>query len=105
MDTRKEDRFYGIKNISLKDDDGEYDAILTSISNTGVSVICDKTFPTYKEIEIKLYFEGKSITINGSVRWINDHKGEAGSNLKETGISFVNIPDEYLKYMEKIGEK
>ncbi len=105
MDTRKEKRIYGVKNLSIKDDSGEYDAILTSISNKGVSVICDNTFPTYKEIEINFDINDKQVTLHGSVRWINDYKGESGSNLKEIGILFIDIPSEYEEYIESIMNK
>ncbi len=105
METRKEDRLYGIKDLLIKDDGKEYNAVLTSISNTGISVITDSGFPTYKEIEVMFKIEDNPITLIGSVRWVNDHKGEPGSNLKEIGILFLNPPTEYTDYIEKIKSK
>ena len=105
METRKEERIYGVKDLIIKDEGKEFNAILTSISTTGISVIADSTFPTYKEIEVKFTIDENPITIKGSIRWVNDHKGEAGSNLKEIGILFIDTPPEYKKYLDTILEK
>ena len=102
METRKEDRLYGVKDLIIKDEGKEFNAILTSISRTGISVIADNTFPTYKEIEVKFKVEDTPVTIKGSIRWVMDHKGEPGSNLKEIGILFLDPPAEYLEYLDKI---
>jgi len=102
MDTRKEERLYGIKDLIIRDGGEEFNAILTSISKTGISVIADTTFPTYKEIEVKVQLGSESVTLAGSVRWVNDHKGEPGSNLKEIGILFLDPPAEYITYLEEI---
>ena len=105
MDTRKEDRLYGIKDLIIKDEGEEFSAILTSISKTGISVITDNTFPTYKEIEVKFRIGEDSLTMKGSVRWVMDHKGEPGSNLKEIGILFIEPPPEYTAYLDNIQNK
>lgn len=102
MDTRKEERLYGIKDLIIRDDGEDFNAILTSISKTGVSVIVDNTFPTYKEVEVKFNVKSESITLKGSIRWVNDHKGEPGSNLKEIGILFLDPPAEYIDYLDKL---
>ena len=102
MDTRKEERIYGVKDLIIKDESKEFNAILTSISTTGISVIADSTFPTYKEIEVKFKIDENPITLRGSIRWVNDHKGEPGSNLKEIGILFIDPAPEYIEYMDKI---
>lgn|GEM_PF-1068907 len=102
MDTRKEERLYGIKDLIIRDEGKEFNAILTSISKTGVSVIVDNIFPTYKEIEVKIGIEDGHITLGGSIRWVNDHKGEAGANLKEVGILFLDPPHEYIEYLDKL---
>ena len=102
METRKEDRLYGIKDLIIRDEGKDFNAILTSISKTGVSVISDSTFPTYKEIEVKFKINEDSVTIKGSIRWVMDHKGEPGSNLKEIGILFIEPPLEYIEYLDKI---
>ncbi len=105
METRKETRIYGIKDLIIKDEGKEFNAILTSISNTGMSIIADSVFPTYKEIEVSFRIAENPVTLRGSVRWINDHKGEAGSNLKEIGVLFIDPPPEYKEYLEGILEK
>ncbi|MEN8223121.1 MAG: PilZ domain-containing protein [Acidobacteriota bacterium] len=102
MDTRKEERLYGIKDVIIRDEGKEFNAILTSISKTGVSVIIDSTFPTYKEIEVRLGIGEDQITLKGSIRWVNDHKGEPGSDLKEIGILFLDPAAEYIEYLDKI---
>jgi len=102
MENRKEKRAYGLKKLIVRDGDNVYSAILTSISKTGLSVIIDTVLPTYKEISIDFEVEKKSISIKGSVRWVNDHNAEPGSNLKEIGILFLNPPGEYLEYFEKV---
>ena len=102
MDTRKEDRLYGIKDLIIRDEGKEFNAILTSISKTGVSVIVDNVFPTYKEIEVRIGIDDGHITLVGSIRWVNDHKGEAGANLKEIGILFIDPPSEYIEYLDKL---
>ncbi len=102
MDTRKEERLYGIKDLIIRDEGKEFNAILTSISKTGVSVIVDNVFPTYKEVEVKIGIKNSHISMQGSIRWVNDHKGEAGANLKEIGILFLDPPDEYIEYMDKL---
>lgn len=102
MENRKEKRAYGLKKLIIRDGDNKYSAILTSISKTGLSVIVDTVLPTYKEISMDFEIDKKSITIKGSVRWVNDHNAEPGSNLKEIGILFLNPPDEYLEYFENI---
>jgi len=105
METRKEDRIYGVKDLIIKDDGREFNAIVTSISRTGMSVISDNTFPTYKEIEVKFRIGDEPVTIKGSIRWVMDHKGEPGSNLKEIGILFLDPPAEYLGYLDNIRNK
>ncbi len=104
METRKEERIYGVKDLIIKDEGKEFNAILTSISTTGMSVISDSTFPTYKEIEVKFRINENLLSIRGSIRWVNDHKGEAGSNLKEIGILFIDPPPEYKEYLDVILE-
>lgn len=105
MDTRKEERLYGIKDIVLVDEGKEHNALLTSISKTGVSVIVDCPFPTYKEIGIRLKTDAEELNLRGSVRWVNDHKGEAGANLKEIGILFLQPPKQYFDYLDRIGKE
>lgn len=105
MDTRKEERLYGIKDLIIRDEGREFNAILTSISKTGVSVIVDNVFPTYKEVDVKIPIEEGHITLKGSIRWVNDHKGEAGANLKEIGILFLDPPPEYIEYLDKLQKK
>ncbi|MEN8154259.1 MAG: PilZ domain-containing protein [Acidobacteriota bacterium] len=102
MENRREERVYGLKNLIIRSEDKEFSAVMTSISKTGVSVIIDTVLPTYKEILMDFEIENNKINVKGSVRWVNDHMAEPGSNLKEIGILFLNPPDNFIEYLDKI---
>lgn len=102
MESRKEKRFYGLKNLVILEGERKVPAIMVDISPTGVCVRCDKTLPTYREVELRLDLNDRPVTLKAAVRWVNDPVQLKGTNLKEIGLSIIDPPEEYTKYLETI---
>ncbi len=97
---RRSKRFYGLKNATIVDGTEKYPVIITSISKKGISVMSEKSFPTFKEVKIEMELKGKKIELTGSVRWVNEQPTKPQTPLKEIGLSIINPPDLYLKYID-----
>ena len=102
MDTRKEKRLYGLKNVVILLDDEEYPAVIVDISPGGICLRCEKTLPTYREVSLRLEIEGQPVTLRASVRWVHDPIQLRGTHLRETGLSVLEPPPLYQKYLERI---
>lgn len=104
MENRKAKRTYGLKKIFLRDNNIDYEVILTDISSRGLCIKTEHVFPTFKVIDVIVTIENKSIQLKGSVRWVNEHPEKSKPNLKEIGILLINPPKKYLEYMERISK-
>ena len=102
MEDRKEKRTYGLKNVTIKDLDKTFQAVLTDISITGVCIKTDQILPTYKEVAIIIQIEDDPCTLRGSVRWVNEHPEKQTPFLNEIGIALIDPPLLYIEYIEKI---
>lgn len=98
-------RIYTLKNIIIKDMDKEYPATITDFSIKGISIITEQILPTYKMVDLILIIEGKTVNLEGSVRWIHENKKETKPRFNEIGIALLNPPKEYLEYIKKIDHK
>jgi len=103
-ESRRAKRFYGLKNATILDGNERYPVILTSISKNGISVMSEKSFPTFREITIEMELEGTKIEIKGSIRWVVEQPQKPKSPLKEIGVSIFNPPVSYLDYIGRIEE-
>lgn len=101
-ESRRSKRFYGLKNANIIDGEDRYPVILTSISKKGISVMSEKSFPTFKEVKIEMELMGEKILISGSIRWVNEQPTKPESPLKEIGLSIINPPDSYIDYIGKM---
>jgi Tfp pilus assembly protein PilZ len=104
MEDRKEKRVYGIKSVTIKDEDKTISAVIKDMSKKGISIKSEHVFPTYKVIDIILKINEKTLNLKGSVRWVNEHPDKTRSKLKEIGISIINPTAEYLQYIKKLSE-
>ena len=95
-------RIYTLKNIILKDEDKEYPATITDFSVKGISIMTEKILPTYKMVKLILILNGKTVILEGSVRWIHENKKETKPRFNEIGLALLNPPIEYLEYIKKI---
>ena len=102
MPERKAKRVFGIKKIIIIHEDKEYPVVIKDISEKGISVKSEYSFPTYKEIDIEMTIYDKPILLKGSIRWVNEFPLKEKPYLNEIGISFINPPPEYIKYVKKI---
>lgn len=102
MKSRRSERIYGIKNITILSNSREYSAIVTNISKQGICVKSEHPLPTYKVVDVILLLENKEIKITGSVRWVNERVRKGKPNMMEIGISLLNPPSEYTEYLKEI---
>lgn len=102
MKSRRSERIYGIKNITILSDSKKYSAIVTNVSKQGICVKSENPLPTYKVVDVVLLLENKEIKITGSVRWVNEKVRKDKPNIMEIGISLLNPPDEYIEYLKEI---
>ena len=102
MEDRKTKRIFGVKKITILHEDKEYPVIVNDISKNGISVKSEYVFPTYKEIDIIMTIYKKPIQLKGSVRWVNESPRKKKPYFNEIGISLINPPPAYLKYVKKI---
>jgi len=105
MESRKEKRLYGLKNLVILEGEREVPAIMVDISPTGICVRCDKTLPTYREVYLRLELNGRVVSLKAAVRWVNDPVHLKGTNLKEIGLSIIDPPEVYIRYLEMISDE
>jgi len=99
MENRKEDRQKKHIRLRLRDGDETYAVTATGISRKGMSLLCEKAFPTYKQIDILCKIAHRVIPVKGSVRWVNElPQGE--EKKYEVGIALTNPPQEYIDHFE-----
>jgi len=85
-------------NVILRDERFGYTATIKDISRTGMSVLSEHVFPTYKMIDVLIKIGKKPIQLMGSVRWIKESLPDKDQKYNEIGIALVNPSKEYLKY-------
>jgi len=102
MDSRKEKRLYGLKNVVVIMDGGEYPAILVDISPRGICLRCEKTLPTYREVLLRMEIDTNQVTMRASVRWVHDPIQLKGTRLRESGLSVIDPPKVYQDYIKRI---
>lgn len=93
---RKEERLPELTRCEIKSGDEKISAVVTTISRTGLSFKSDKILPTFRVIDIGLYFGKKTIHLKGSVRWVNEQIRENKPNFHEIGVAILNPPEDYL---------
>jgi Tfp pilus assembly protein PilZ len=87
------------KQVTIKDDKQSYSCLLADMSATGISVITDHFFPTYREIEVVMEIGGKPVSMKGSTRWSID-PGTTIDRMGKLGIFIMNPPPAFLDYVD-----
>ena len=96
----REARIKKNQRVVLKDGENSCQATITSLSKSGMSLISENTFHTFKMIDILVKIGQKIVPIKGSIRWVNEGAGDGEKKLNEIGISLQNPPPEYLSHFD-----
>ena len=102
MDNRKEKRTFGLKNVTVKDTEKEFQAVLTDISSQGLCIKTEYVLPTYKVIEIAVTLKNKTYNLQGSVRWVNEYPGKSDKGFNEIGVQLINPPADFTSEIQTI---
>lgn len=102
MDNRKEKRTFGLKNVTVKDTEKEFQAVLTDISSTGLCLKTEYVLPTYKVIEITVTIQDKTYKLQGSVRWVNEYPGKSEKGFNEIGVLLIHPPADFTTDIQTI---
>jgi hypothetical protein len=86
------------KEVVVKDGERSYSCRLADLSATGMSVTTGHFVPTYKEVEVIMEIDGKSVAMKGSVRWSID-PGTAVDNKGKLGIYIIDPPPAFLDFV------
>jgi len=101
MKDRYSKRVKRADKVILKDESGSHTCQVVDISKNGLSVISDHFFPTYKEIDIEIVINEKSLPMKGSIRWSIDLNSHGGRSRK-VGILIKDAPAEFIAYVENV---
>jgi hypothetical protein len=88
------------KEVVVRDGGRSHSCLLADISATGISVITEHFFPTYKEIDVIMEIDGKTVAMKGSTRWSID-PGTTIDRKGKLGIFIMNPPAEFLAYVKE----
>ena len=102
MDNRKEKRTFGLKNVTVKDSEKEFQAVLTDISSKGLCIKTEYVLPTYKVIGITVTIKDKTYSLQGSVRWVNEYPGKSKKGFNEIGVKLINPPADFTSDIQTI---
>jgi hypothetical protein len=92
------------KEVIIKDGEHSYSCLLTDMSASGISISTGHFIPIYKEIEVVMEIEGKTVAMKGSGRWSID-PGAARDKKGRLGILIMNPPPAFLEYVKTRGNK
>jgi hypothetical protein len=96
MEKRREMRIKKRVLSSLEDKP----AIIVDMSEGGIKISMNRP-PSNQNVDIKLQFGGKVITLKGDVRWIARMPGNQSSN--NIGIAIREAPPEYYQMLSAPG--
>ncbi len=101
MKDRYSKRVKKADKVILKDESGSHTCQVVDISKSGLSVISDHFFPTYKEIQLEILINEKPLLMKGSVRWSIDLNRQ-GVRSQQVGILIKDAPAEFIAYVEDV---
>lgn len=97
---KRETRIKKDQRVAIKDGENSYQATITSLSKSGMSLISEQTFHTFKVVDVLVKIGQKIVPIKGSIRWVNEGAGDSEKKLNEIGIALQNPPPEYLRHFD-----
>jgi hypothetical protein len=100
MKDRKRKKLEDIHNIIIRDEKVGYTATIKDVSKSGMSILCEHVFPTYKLVDILIKIGEKPLQLKGSIRWVKEPLPELEEKFNEIGISLINPPAEFIKFFE-----
>ncbi len=100
MSERKSGRIFGMKDVTIIDEGQEYNAIITDISESGMSLKADISLFTFKEIIIRFKINEEEINLRASVRYVQDFTKSSRLNLKTIGVALIDPDKRYVQYVK-----
>ena len=98
MKDRKRIKIDDIHNVIIRDEKIGFTATIKDVSRTGMSVLCERVFPTYKIIDILIKIGEKPLQLKGSIRWVKEAPPDQKEKFNEIGIALINPPEDFIKF-------
>ena len=105
MTDRKSKRIKKKLMVNLYGENFDGMGLTNNISENGVCVLSEITFPTKREVVLSIAVMDEVFELKGEVVWCKESKNKENTIPESIGIKITEASDEYLKYVKYLKQK